>query len=66
MNPLCLSLDAGLHLIIETVSTDSPAYKSGVRPGDVIVTVDDWLITLMDKPQVTNIYQFRYVCAMSI
>ena len=47
------SAEAGLNLIIETVNQDSPAYKSGVRQGDVIVTVDDWLITLMDRPQVS-------------
>ena len=47
------SEEAGLNLIIETVNQDSPAYKSGVRQGDVIVTVDDWLITLMDRPQVS-------------
>ena len=42
---------------------DSPAYRCGVRQGDVIVTVDDWLITVMDRPQV--IIMFDYVC-MSI
>lgn len=26
------------------------------RPGDTIVTVDDWLITLMDKPKVIKIF----------
>ena len=46
------SEESGLNLIIETVNQDSPAYKSGVRQGDVIVTVDDWLITVMDRPQV--------------
>ena len=34
------------------VSEDSPAYECGVRSGDVIVTVNDWLITVMDRPQV--------------
>ena len=33
---------------------DSPAYRCGVRQGDVIVTVDDWLITVMDRPQVSS------------
>ena len=51
--PFTRSEEAGLNLIIETVNQDSPAYKSGVRQGDVIVTVDDWLITLMDRPQVS-------------
>ena len=41
-----------MNLIIETVTENGPAWKCGVRPGDVIVTVDDWLITVMDKPQV--------------
>ena len=40
-----------MNLIIETVTENGPAWKCGVRPGDVIVTVDDWLITVMDKPQ---------------
>ena len=51
----CFSHETGLNLIIETVAENGPAWKCGVRPGDVIVTVDDWLITVMDKPQVTNI-----------
>ena len=46
------SHETGLNLIIETVTENGPAWKCGVRPGDVIVTVDDWLITVMDKPQV--------------
>ena len=41
-----------MNLIIETVNENGPAWKCGIRPGDVIVTVDDWLITVMDKPQV--------------
>jgi len=57
------SEEAGLNLIIETVNQDSPAYKSGVRQGDVIVTVDDWLITLMDRPQVAC-HLFQAGCNM--
>ena len=39
-------------MIIEKVLENGPAWNCGVRPGDVIVTVDDWLITVMDKPEV--------------
>ena len=35
------------------MGVDSPAARSGAREGDVIVAVDDWLITPMDKPQVS-------------
>ena len=34
------------------VTENGPAWESGVRPGDVIVTINDWLIVLMDRPQV--------------
>ena len=40
--------------MIEAVEENGPAWKCGVRAGNVIVTVDDWLITLMDQPQVSN------------
>ena len=33
---------------------DGPAYECGLRSGDVIVTVSDWLITVMDKPEVRD------------
>jgi len=46
------SKNAGLHLILNDVVAGGPAWESGVRPGDVIVTVNDWLIVLMDRPQV--------------
>ena len=46
------SEERGLQLIIESVGADSPAFRSGAREGDVIVAVDDWLITPMDRPQV--------------
>jgi len=46
------SKDHGLHLILNDVIENGPAWESGVRPGDVIVTVNDWLIVLMDRPQV--------------
>lgn len=46
------SKDHGLHLILDNVVENGPAWESGVRAGDVIVTVNDWLIVLMDRPQV--------------
>ena len=42
----------GLYLVLGAVHHDGPAYESGLRSGDVIVTVSDWLITVMDRPQV--------------
>ena len=42
----------GLYLVLGSVYEDGPAYESGLRAGDVIVTVSDWLITVMDRPQV--------------
>ena len=59
-NIFTASEEGGLQLIIETVGVDSPAYRCGVRQGDVIVTVDDWLITVMDRPQV--IIMFDWLC----
>lgn len=35
-----------------------PAWESGVRAGDVIVTINDWLIVLMDRPQVSLLTAF--------
>ena len=49
----CQSEEAGLQLIIDEVTKVGPAYRSGLRAGNTIVTVDDWLITLMDRPQVS-------------
>jgi len=46
------SKNHGLHLIMKDVVERGPAWESGVRPGDIIVTVNDWLIVLMDRPQV--------------
>ena len=37
---------------MDDVVESGPAWESGVRKGDVIVTVNDWLIVLMDRPQV--------------
>merc|ERR1711971_969985 len=42
----------GLYLVLGAVHDDGPAYECGLRSGDVIVTVSDWLITVMDKPEV--------------
>ena len=56
--PIC-SKNHGLHLILNDVIENGPAWESGVRPGDVIVTVNDWLIVLMDRPQV-NIFHYFF------
>merc|ERR1712029_33148 len=40
-----ISKDKGLHLIMDDVVESGPAWESGVRKGDVIVTVNDWLIS---------------------
>ena len=53
-NCYVFSEERGLQLIIESVGADSPAFRSGAREGDVIVAVDDWLITPMDRPQVSE------------
>lgn len=37
---------------MDDVVETGPAWESGVRKGDVIVTVNDWLIVLMDRAQV--------------
>ena len=44
----------GLYLVLGAVHEDGPAYECGLRSGDVIVTVSDWLITVMDKPEVRD------------
>ena len=40
--------------MLGAVNEDGPAYECGLRSGDVIVTVSDWLITVMDKPEVRD------------
>ena len=42
----------GLHLVIDNIRENSPAWNSGLRPMDCIVSVHDWMITLMDKAEV--------------
>ena len=49
------SKNQGLHLILEDVVECGPAWESGVRKGDIIVTVNDWLIVLMDRAQVRTL-----------
>ena len=51
----CQSEEAGLQLRVDQVTELGPAYRSGLRAGNTIVTVDDWLITLMDRPQVSGV-----------
>ena len=41
----------GLHLVLGRVEEESYAYQCGIREGDIIVYVNGWLITVMDKPQ---------------
>ena len=53
------SKNQGLHLIMEDVVESGPAWESGVRKGDIIVTVNDWLIVLMDRAQVRT-----FVCSV--
>ena len=43
---------------MDDVVENGPAWESGVRKGDVIVTVNDWLIVLMDRPQVGNLSRY--------
>ena len=74
-----LSKETGLALVMEAVREGSPAWNSGVRwclgssdvytrPGDAIVTVDGWLITLMDQPKVgssqTRHQLFQVACSL--
>ena len=40
---------------MEDVVESGPAWESGVRKGDIIVTVNDWLIVLMDRAQVRTL-----------
>ena len=49
------STESGLQLLLIDVIKDSPAWTCGLRDGDAIVTVNEWQITLMDKPEVRNI-----------
>ena len=42
----------GLHLVLGAVEEGCPAHRCGLREGDIIVTVNGWLITVMDRPQV--------------
>jgi ribosomal protein S11 len=44
------SKECGLHLILNSVSPEGPAWACGARPGDVIKTVNYWKTYLMDQP----------------
>ena len=53
----------GLHLVLGRVEEESYAYQCGVREGDIIVYVNGWLITVMDKPQAwrqNTKYTYKY------
>ena len=43
----------GLHLVIDKVKENSPAWKGGLRNFDCIVSVHGWVITLFDKAEVS-------------
>ena len=47
------SEDYGIHLVIDKVKADSPAWKGGLRSLDCIVSVHGWLLTFFDKAEVT-------------
>ena len=44
----------GLHLVIDKVKENSPAWKGGLRTFDCIVSVHGWVITLFDKAEVSS------------
>ena len=44
----------GLHLVIDKVKENSPAWKGGLRNFDCIVSVHGWVITLFDKAEVSR------------
>ena len=46
--------ESGLLLLLMDVIKDSPAWLCGLRDGDAIVTINEWQITLMDKPEVKD------------
>ena len=46
------SSECGLLLVLGQVAEDSPAWQSGLRGGDAIVSVNEWKINLMDRPEV--------------
>ena len=48
------SEDYGMHLVIDKVKPDSPAWKGGLRSLDCIVSVHGWLLTLFDKAEVSS------------
>ena len=45
--------EAGLFLVVEEVEEDSPAWRGGLRRTDCIISIHGWIITRMDKPEVT-------------
>ena len=49
---IVFSSECGLLLVLGQVAEDSPAWHSGLRGGDAIVSVNDWKINLMDRPEV--------------
>ena len=49
---LFLSSEEGFVLLISNVENETPASKNGLNSGDVIVSVNGWAITFMDKVEV--------------
>ena len=47
--------DDGLLLVLGEVDEESPAWQSGLRCGDAIVTVNDWKTNMMDRPEVGGV-----------
>jgi len=47
-----LSDELGLHLVIDNVKSDSPAWAGGLRPLDCIVSIHGWIISRMKEAEV--------------
>ena len=56
----------GLHLVLGRVEEESYAYQCGVREGDIIVYVNGWLITVMDKPQVYYMQDILFLSKLMV
>ena len=43
--------ELGLHLVIDKVKSDSPAWAGGLRPLDCIVSIHGWIISRMKEAE---------------
>ena len=43
--------ELGLHLVIDNVKSDSPAWAGGLRPLDCIVSIHGWIISRMKEAE---------------